>query len=60
MGVYVATIVSLCFLHVVDVSASSICIVLRAFVAVIYMCLLYASLGSSVSRSNFGLMSWGV
>ena len=41
-----------CFLfipHVVDVSAWSICIVLRAFVVVISMCLLYVSLGSSQS-----------
>ena len=37
-------IVSFCFPHVVDVSAFSICIVLRAFV-VIYMCLLYGSFG---------------
>ena len=37
MALYVARIVSFCFLHVVDVSALSICIVLRAYV-VIYMC----------------------
>ena len=29
---------SFCFLHLVDVSALSICIVLRAFVVVISMC----------------------
>ena len=34
MAVYVARIVSFCFPHVVDVSALSICIVLRAFVVV--------------------------
>ena len=45
--------------HVVDVSALSICIVLRAFVVVIYMCLLYVSLGSRVSPSIFGLMFMG-
>ena len=49
-------IVSFCFHHVVDVSALSICIVLRAFVVVISMCLLYVSLGSRVSLSIFG---WG-
>ena len=38
MALYVARIVSFCFPHVVDVSALSICIVLRAFVVVIYMC----------------------
>ena len=38
---YVASIVSFCFPHVVvDVSALIICIVLRACVFVIYMCLL--------------------
>ena len=56
MTLYVARIVSFCFPHVVDVSALSICIVLRAFVLVIYMCLLYVSLGSIVSPSIFGLM----
>ena len=40
MALYVAMIVSFCFPHVVDVSALSICIVLRAFVVVISMCLL--------------------
>ena len=52
-------IVSFCFPHVVDVSALSICIVLRAFVVVISMCLLYVSLGSRVSSSIFGLMFMG-
>ena len=32
MALYVAMIVSFCFLHVVNVSALSICIALRAFV----------------------------
>ena len=45
-------------LSLVDVSALSICIVLCAFV-VIYMCLLYVSLGSRVSLSMFGLMFMG-
>ena len=54
MALYVAMIVSFCFPHVVDVSALSICIVLRAFVVVIYMCLLYVSLGSRVSPSILG------
>ena len=51
MALCVASIVSFCFPHVVDVSALSICIVLRAFVVVIYMCLLYVSLRSRVSPS---------
>ena len=38
MALYVARIVSFCFPHVVDMSALSICIVLRAFVVVISMC----------------------
>ena len=37
MVFYVTMIVSFCFPHVVDVSALSICIVLCAFVVVIYM-----------------------
>ena len=45
MALYVAMIVSFYFLHVVDVSALSICIVLCAFVVVISMCLLYVSFG---------------
>ena len=56
MDLYVVMIVSLCFPHVVDVSDLSSCIVLRAFVVVIYMCLLYVSLESRVSASIFGLM----
>ena len=40
-------------------SALSICIVLRLFVVVNYMCLLYVSLGSRVSPSIFGLMFMG-
>ena len=35
---YVSRIVSFCFPHVVDASALRICIVLRAFVVVISMC----------------------
>ena len=40
-------------------SVLSICIVLRAFVVVISMCLLYVSLGLSVSPNIFGLMFMG-
>ena len=59
MALYVARVVSYCFPQIVDVSALSICIVLRAFVVVISMCLLYVSLGSRVSLSIFGLMFMG-
>ena len=59
MVLYVAIIVSFCFPHVVDVSALSICIVLRTLVVVISMCLLYVSLGSRVSPSIFGLIFMG-
>ena len=51
MALYVAMTVSSCFPHVVDVSALSICIVLRAFVVVIYMCLLLLLFPDSVRRS---------
>ena len=54
MDLYVAMIVSFWFPHVVDMSALSICIVLRAFVVVISMGLLYMSLGSRVSPSILG------
>ena len=54
MALYIARIVSFCFPHVVDVSALSIRIVLRAFVVVIYICVLYVSLGSRVSPSILG------
>ena len=47
------------FPHVVDVSALSICIVLRAFVVVISMCLLNVSLRSRISPSIFVLMFMG-
>ena len=40
-------------------SAWSICIVFHALVTVIYMCLLYVSLGLRVSPSIFGLMFKG-
>ena len=46
IALYVVSIVSLCFPHVVGVSALSICIVLRAFVVVISVCLWYVNLGS--------------
>ena len=59
MALYVARIVPFCFPHVVDASALSICIVLRAFVVVISMCLLYVSVGWRVSPSIFGLMFMG-
>ena len=53
MALYVALIVSFCSPHVVDVSTLSICIVLRAFVVVSSLCLLYVSLGSRVSPSIY-------
>ena len=59
MALYVGMIVSFCFTCVDDVSALGICIVLRALVVVISMCLLYVSLGSRVSPSIFGLMFMG-
>ena len=41
MVLYVTWIDSFCFPYVVDMSALSICIVLRGFVVVISMCLLW-------------------
>ena len=63
MALYVAMIVLFCFPHCfphVNVNALSICIVLRAFVVVIYMCLLYVSLGSRVSPSIFSPSIFGL
>ena len=54
MALYVGRIVYFCFPHVVDVSALSICIAFRAFVVMIYMCLLSVSFGSRVSPTIFG------
>ena len=59
LALYVAMIVYFCFPHVVDASALSICIVLRALVVVISMRFLYVSLGWRVSPSIFGLMFMG-
>ena len=55
MGLYVASIISFCFPHVVDVSALSICIV---FVVLFRLCL-YVSFGSRVNQSIFGFMFMG-
>ena len=56
MALYVANIVYFYFPHVVHVSALSICIVVRAFVVVLSMCLLYVSLWSTVTPTIFGLI----
>ena len=56
MALYVARIVSFRLPHVIDVSALNNCIVLRAFVVMLSICLLYVSLGSRVVHSIFGLM----
>ena len=58
MALYAARIVSFCFPNVGGVSTLSICIVLCALV-VIYMCLLYVSLGLEVSPSIYVLMFMG-
>ena len=56
MVLYVERIVYFGFPNVVGVSALSICIVLRTFVVMMSMCLLYVSLRSRVSPSILGLM----
>ena len=45
MDLYAMSIISFCFHHVVDVSALSICNVLRTFVVVLCRCFLYVSSG---------------
>ena len=59
MALYVASMVSLCLPHLVEVRTLSMLIVLRALVAARFMCLLYVSLGSSVSPSIFGCVVMG-
>ena len=59
MALLVAMIISFCSPHVVDVSALSICIALRAFVVFISMYWLYVSQGLRVSPSIFRLMFMG-
>ena len=54
MALCIASIISFCFRNVVDVSALSIYIVLRTFVVVISMCLLYVRLGSRFNPSILG------
>ena len=58
MALYVASIVSFCFPHVVDVSTLSICIDLRAFVVVLSF-FLYVSFWSRVIPNIIGLMFMG-
>ena len=59
MALYVASMVSLCLPHLVEVRTLSMLIVLRALVAARSMCLLYVSLGSSVIPSILGGMVMG-
>ena len=57
MALYVASMVSLCLPHLVEVRTFSMLIVLRALVAARSMCLL--SLGSNVSPSILGCVVMG-
>ena len=59
MALYVASMVSLCLPHLVEVRTLSMLIVLRALVVARSMCLLYMSLGSSVSPSILGCVVMG-
>ena len=59
MVLYVASIVSCCFSHVVDGSSLCICIILHAFVVVLSIYLLYVSFRPSVSSNIFWLMFMG-
>ena len=52
-ALYVTSIVSFCFPHG-DVSTLNICIVLRVYVVVLSICLLYVSLESRVSPGILG------
>ena len=58
-ALYVARIVSFCLPHEVPESALIICNGLFAFVAMLSMCVLYVSLGSSVSPRIFGCVFMG-
>ena len=59
MALYVASMVSLCLPHLVEVRTLSTLIVLRALVAARSMCLLQVSLGSSVSPRILGCVVMG-
>ena len=59
MALHVASMVSLCLPHLVEVMTLSMPIVLRALTAARSMCLLQVSLGSSVSPSTLGRVSMG-
>ena len=59
MALYVASMVSLCLPHLVEVRTFSMLIVLRALIAARSMCLLLVSLGSSVSPSILGCVVMG-
>ena len=59
MALYVASMVSLCLPHLVEVRTFSMLIVLRALVAARSMCLLWVSLGSRVSPSILGCVVMG-
>ena len=59
MALYVASMVSLCLPHLVEVRTLSMLIVLRALVAARSICQLKVSMGSSVSPSIFWVCSHG-
>ena len=59
MTLYVASMVSLCLPHFVEVRTLSMLIVLRALVAAKSMCQLQVSLGSNVSPSISGCVVMG-
>ena len=59
MALYVASMVSLCLPHLVEVRTLIMLIVLRVLVAARSMCLLHVSLGSSVSPSILGCVVMG-
>ena len=59
MALYVASMVSLCLPHLVEMRTFSMLIALRALVAARSMRLLYVSLGSGVSPSSLGCVVMG-
>ena len=59
MALYVASMVSLCLPHLVEVRTLSMLIVLRVLVVAKSMCLLYVRLGSSVSPIILGCVVMG-
>ena len=60
MALYVAVMVSFCFLHGVEVSVFKIFIVLDAFAVMFLTCSAYVNLGSNVNPRTSGCFTVGI